>query len=298
MVQLFSNAVHKNVDVIVSVMLSACTQMLMHQDDGMPNEICDSCLDRLISAYEFQQECIRSDQRIRAVLGLDAAGDSSSMHISKEEMQPHDIFFTTENTDTAVFIKSETIEVVFNDANNDDDGLHDNYDEDDAASADNLKDELPRKAPKKRTQFPCKSCDKIFANAYRLQRHSNNVHIKTKKKPYQCEMCQTFYVLKSKLIAHMEAKHSQSAGEAQPPPPSSTITEYKCDYCTKSFFRRKTLVRHAKTHEQFKRHQCTHCDRAFSLTVQLTEHIALKHMNVKPHICHICQKGTALLFLG
>lgn len=291
---------HNNTDdvIVLSTMLSACTQLFANPSDGMPNGICSACLAQLTSAYEFQQQCIRADQQIRVSLGIVGDPVTSNHHHTKKE-KPHDIF----ETESAVFIKSETIEVQLNepqppppiesdvdycDGNNDD---NDDYDDD---------DDKPIAKIQKPNKFACLQCDKLFANAYRLQRHSSTVH-RIKEKPYECEICQSIFVLKSKLINHMATKHSAAATtetKAIKNEPKKPIVEYKCDYCTKTFFRRKTLVRHLKSHDQFRPSQCTLCDRTFSLGVQLAEHMAVKHTISKQHVCTVCQKGRIIFFFG
>lgn len=82
----------------------------------------------------------------------------------------------------------------------------------------------------------CNDCSKIFANIFRLNRHKESVHAKSR--PFLCDICQKGYKSKDEIrkhiVIHLDTRN------------------YKCKICKFSFKRSHDLVRHNRLHDQGK----------------------------------------------
>ncbi|XP_056156675.1 putative transcription factor Ovo-like 1a [Lampris incognitus] len=75
----------------------------------------------------------------------------------------------------------------------------------------------------------------------------------------------------------------------------STSTEtaacpFLCKVCQKGFQHQRMLNRHAKCHNQTKRHLCTFCGKGFNDTFDLKRHVRT-HTGVRPYKCSLCDKA-------
>lgn len=53
---------------IMEILLLTTAQLNIDKDDMLPKILCESCVDRLIKAHEFQQMCLRVEQRFRDII--------------------------------------------------------------------------------------------------------------------------------------------------------------------------------------------------------------------------------------
>lgn len=53
---------------IMELLLLTTPQLNIESGDMLPKTICENCLERLINAYEFQQMCIRVDEKFRLMI--------------------------------------------------------------------------------------------------------------------------------------------------------------------------------------------------------------------------------------
>lgn len=92
----------------------------------------------------------------------------------------------------------------------------------------------------------------------------------------KCTICDRTFNRKRALKAHMESIHE-----------GRTFT---CPICGKSMGWRKTLQRHMKSHEEnYQKHKCELCDKAFSRPSHLRLHMT-KHTGQKVR-CPMCKNG-------
>ena len=68
--------------------------------------------------------------------------------------------------------------------------------------------------------------------------------------------------------------------------PSKPCKEYACDYgnCTNKYKTKYSLKRHYLSHMGVKQHKCSFCDKRFSLSQYLQEHMYI-HTGEKPFTC-------------
>ncbi|XP_072022166.1 uncharacterized protein [Amphiura filiformis] len=103
-----------------------------------------------------------------------------------------------------------------------------------------------------------------------MKRH---LHMKQKKKIYQCSKCDKSFVSRSNLSIHMKTHDKRQL--------------LRCEYCNKGFAVRAGLERHIRTHTGEKPHKCKHCPKRFAERYSLTCHERI-HTGVKPFKCLTC----------
>lgn len=92
----------------------------------------------------------------------------------------------------------------------------------------------------------------------------------------RCTICDRTFNRKRALKAHMESIHEGRI--------------FTCTICGKSMGWRKTLQRHMKSHEEnYHKHKCELCDKAFSRPSHLRLHMT-KHTGQKVR-CYLCKNG-------
>ncbi|XP_037816612.1 zinc finger protein 420-like [Lucilia sericata] len=187
--------------------------------------VCQTCVDKLLTGYKFQQLCIETNNRLHDLLGiavfetqpklekiLDPLTGESSFKM-KQELE-EDACFECE-------IQPDELEGnIASDNDNDwgpeggDDGGGGGSDTDSSnEKLSVLKERSSKKSPLKlepfekpgklnrlKGSFPCSECGKEFSSVNRLKQH-NAIH--EKKRGYSCEICNTRFTLEKTLKAHM-----------------------------------------------------------------------------------------------
>ncbi|KAM9425418.1 putative transcription factor Ovo-like 1a [Pholidichthys leucotaenia] len=82
---------------------------------------------------------------------------------------------------------------------------------------------------------------------------------------------------------------TRSSGQPQSSSPATTAT-FVCPICQKTFQYQRMLNRHAKCHNDTKRHLCTFCGKGFNDTFDLKRHVRT-HTGVRPYKCNYCEKA-------
>ncbi|XP_008107630.1 zinc finger protein 148 isoform X5 [Anolis carolinensis] len=108
----------------------------------------------------------------------------------------------------------------------------------------------------------CEHCNAAFRTNYHLQRH---VFIHTGEKPFQCSQCEMRFIQKYLLQRH-EKIHT---GEKP----------FRCDECGMRFIQKYHMERHKRTHSGEKPYQCEYCLQFFSRTDRVLKHKRMCHEN-------------------
>ena len=119
----------------------------------------------------------------------------------------------------------------------------------------------------------CKECGRTVSDKNNLQRHIQNVHLKTRK--YSCNQCEKFYFWKKALDMHKERIHDN---------------KYNCNTCDFQ----STTVSHIKRHKESVhegiRYECHLCEGKFKEKGSLRKHIESIHNLKKYQISSLARK--------
>lgn len=136
------------------------------------------------------------------------------------------------------------------------------------------------KRSRKRGQFPCNVCEKVFTESYYRAKHQRRVHANSL---FKCNVCRQAFVKQSSLAAHKCLKD-------QPKTDLSVI----CDICgqmvaNKYYLRRHKIVKHSECS-----HICHTCALVFSSADELATHKieckAKRYPTDRIFQCYLCQK--------
>lgn len=133
--------------------------------------------------------------------------------------------------------------------------------------------------------FPCKTCKRKFTTEILLARHEI-VHsdlitqIKFETNHHRCIICNEVFKEKTNYEDHVR-EHKMMMKEQ---------TLLACIYCDKPYGKLSNLIRHLKTHDENKTHECNVCQKTFAMGQDLIDHLN-KHRGFNPHSCQICGKS-------
>lgn len=141
-------------------------------------------------------------------------------------------------------------------------------------------DSLISNFKKPKSIFLCKKCDMKFKSKTLLQKHNKITH-KDKNEAIICDICGKIFNKSSTLKVHL-----------------SCHKEKQCPYCFKILKSHSHFNVHLRNHKQqlkrkriVKYHLCVHCDYRSLNKNSLEAHMNKVHLNIRPFVCDICQKG-------
>ena len=118
------------------------------------------------------------------------------------------------------------------------------------------------------------NCDAVLKSKKLLLNHIEKDH---EGKPYSCQTCLESFGLKSELYNHSRSTHGLNI--------LKNLKCHLCDHVTASNWDFKLHI--ATVHEGQRPYSCKHCNKSFTRTAHLKNHIECIHEK-KKHICEIC----------
>lgn len=147
----------------------------------------------------------------------------------------------------------------------------------------------PRRPPKE-TAFECRTCHEVFKSRGALVAH---MKIHQPETTYMCAVCSFTCNKNGKLNAHMKRYHSSKEDltckvcnmeftmpgglknhlKLKHPPDDSSLKQYPCGKCDKTFADPRYLDAHVKrVHERILRYFCKECGKGFYEKIQVQRH--------------------------
>ena len=141
----------------------------------------------------------------------------------------------------------------------------------------------------KEKRFRCDKCSKSFLLESLLDNHL----CQAQEKAYKCNKCSKSFDLACNVRRHNRIVHEKESN-------SQLYKKHKCDTCGKSFFDKLKLDKHLITHDyeivesddKIKQFQCKICKENFNSKPELYQHFYKVHLDksVKTHECDLCDK--------
>lgn len=128
-------------------------------------------------------------------------------------------------------------------------------------------------------EYECYLCSKNFLHDTSLRGHMVNSHLRSRPKKDLCSQCGKCFSSGRKLDLHlMRADHQTSN--------TVNVKNFQCDYCSKRFAQRSSLLDHESIHTGERRHECF-CGKRFASRTNLYTH-RFTHKKEKRLQCHLC----------
>ncbi|XP_067635472.1 zinc finger protein 493-like [Eurosta solidaginis] len=274
---------------IAEVLSNTIPQIEVQSSDELPKKICCKCLRQLMNAYQFQQQCLETDQRLRELI----ANRNSFSYICTEPTVKNVVDFK----DTSVQESREQgmgfecvdalpLAATFSDA-------------------DPFK--IVSNAKKHYTNFEdyVSDYEEIASDGHNAEYSDNETLISTASAKYDvitkdmkteqlnlalpshvCPTCNKSYKALRFLKNHMKIHRKKDAEIKE------ILTEYlniddhfKCDVCDRHFKKLNSLNKHRlmhgeKTNDKLKSHACDLCKKMYSSRLTLERHKRLRHSTV------------------
>lgn len=124
-------------------------------------------------------------------------------------------------------------------------------------------------------KYKCEECNKIFNSEVSLKNH-HKVHSGFVGSEV-CNVCDKTFYDKSSLNKHTLSVHMG-------------IKNFQCEFCSLSFFARKTYEEHVRVHTGERPFKCTQCPKSYKRIADLNHHLRL-HKGEVSHTCEKCGEG-------
>ncbi|XP_037298240.1 zinc finger protein Xfin isoform X2 [Manduca sexta] len=222
---------------------------VISKDDGLPEQMCSSCVYKLGVAYHFKQTCESADIRLRQYLGLRIPSKTNDAMVMTDPIAP------TYST----IIKKCKCKL------SDQKRTSSNYKK-------KSESEKQKRGPKPKPKqiHSCYQCNKQFRCQAQLEMH---VRTHTGVKPFVCMYCPRRFTQKHNLTIHLRVHTGEKP--------------FQCEVCSKRFSAQGNLQAHLKIHTGQKDHECTLCNKSFITSSELTRHLS-KHRGIKNFKCDLC----------
>ncbi|XP_058825039.1 zinc finger protein 271-like [Topomyia yanbarensis] len=276
-------------------MLTNCTQIQVHYNDGMPHNLCSTCVTDINTAYNFRRRYEQSDMMLREYIARRrvVAGDSTDDGSGVVKVEIFDIKpeITYIEADPLIgekcFVSSlakigastslipndeEHIEELIEEINDEDD-----YTEPDVVQAeivdnsedDDDDDEIDEvESDGGVVDYVEDSLDDLIeeldeAKPRRQVHHKNKGYSKIKGGRFICDVCERIFMDKRGITNHMKLHEPKDLKQ--------------CSICDRGFATNYHLARHMKSHENDT--QCEYCEKKFSFMAysDYSRHMALMH---------------------
>jgi uncharacterized C2H2 Zn-finger protein len=251
-------------DFPVSVIVMVVCPVKVDLKDSLPKQICEECLEIVMSAYKLRDQSITSDLKLREI-----AGKQTSEQVKKS---PFDPLIKQERPETDEHL------VICHSMNRDhedsqSDAHFGDFDRDfkfSSSTCELIKEQSPstssakkrRKSAHKSDGSICYICSKTFKSERELNKHLA-VH---QDKTYQCPICPSKFYYPERLKGHMkihDPKHK---------------FRFQCDNCGEFFAWKKAMMNHVlKAHmgvtELERKYHCSYCSAGFRYKYNLKVHM-------------------------
>ncbi|XP_001659449.2 zinc finger protein 436 [Aedes aegypti] len=281
----------------ISSMISACSNMKIKRNDGLPDKICQKCLQLARNSFAFKQQCdiayrtlrslaeqynltvatsgndpedtsrgTQTDPEVECCEHLCAVNSKSSESLESGPKEHHE----RKDEDSEILIEVECTPEVADSVESNFDAIHDDSCKLEAFESVEYLSETFDEAGHQIKDEP--NVEEEMSN---LEADFSNDQVDFLELEYEIEEEKP----KTKKIVRTRKLVKSSPGV------------HKCEYCAKEFRRGTHLRRHILIHTQEKHFKCKLCGKAFSRSDHLTIHESTFHSKERPFGCQLCEKS-------
>lgn len=277
------------------------------KDDGLPANICLPCISKIDIAHELREQCLRADEKLRELYGKPKRSTENICKFQKDQYCQTDATFapwmvkvekdTQAKLGNHIFLKySDTVSSKsIDDENTTTINSHtsSNYFVHIKANDETCSQDIKAEALQEE-----KEKSPIKREAYRTRRVSVFKRMTSMKNLKSCKERQRQYIKKSINTKQEPTDQDSSVIGNNLCTRMHRLTDlrselpHKCAKCNRSYSSKKSLDRHALSHDS-KRYKCEKCDKQFFRLDKLLEHGKLHESKEKPKpvCCRICDKN-------
>ncbi|XP_026749414.2 zinc finger protein 2-like [Galleria mellonella] len=249
-----------------------CTGVVFAKEDGLPSQICETCVTDLTVAHKFKTTCIHADNMFRKLL--------TDIKIEASDDELNDVSYNLNEVD----VKKETLDDEICDEITKEIKLTPHVNE--------SKTEIKKVAKVRKTRGPykktgrpkrlrkykftrlqCEPCGVKFTSREQSEEHKRSVH--KENESWVCEMC-------GKVFTHRASLYTHTRSHLPP--------QYGCERCDYRTWHKHDLVKHLRIHTGEKQYQCHFCTSSYHTSSNLTDHIRRFHEGVKRFQCQLCDR--------
>uniref|UniRef100_A0A6P4F4S5 Zinc finger protein 12 n=1 Tax=Drosophila rhopaloa TaxID=1041015 RepID=A0A6P4F4S5_DRORH len=306
---LFQSEAHKQLVLYAGIVIEP--------DDGLPDQICSDCVDRLEQVDRFLSECKRSDEHLRALvrqtMSSAAAFQANKNHdppasqrkrarkqnISERIMEEKPcIIKTDESPAEPQEIQAKAVQFVpkMKSQSPEETGdfvfvLNVNTNDEKSTSLEDynirdlVKDSMEDYDLESSSQDGTLVIDSMEDPSEESQKsepvveYDVDLGVACEPDKYRCKICSNTYGHLSQLKVHMTFHRDEKGHE--------------CEVCQKTFRAACNLKTHMRTHTGEKPYKCSYCSRRFADCSTHRKHERM-HTNERPYACNICGKTFSL----
>lgn len=215
----------------------------MMRDDGLPENLCIFCIDKIFKAYNFTEQCISADAYLRKQLQYHP---KQTQNNQAEETDERQNYVTESQARLAECVENyENDKLSLNEIILDQHlAIEDDYYEENIDTQTTTDSDLSTLNHTDRNKYGCSSCKKIFDTKLSLKSHELKHQL---RKPYSCSKCLKTFTKKSTLSVHMRS-HRKAQDKT-----------HICQICGQKFGYLYLLKQHTFKHTDEKPFPCTKC---------------------------------------
>lgn len=258
-------------------MLNAITGLNVHQNDGLPSQLCVPCVLQIRRSHFFKLQCETTDLTLRSY-AVETTNHGPSMGD-----YPADEKNVKKEADSSSQNDNESEQVY-------------------EAKTTNTQLKQPLSV-----RFFCQDCSKEFETDKKLKRHMRTHYV---EKPHVCNKCGMAFLEKCNLNKHMLSHTGELRNSTDKPylccecgksfKYSTSLSRHKrfhaqrnlfdCPICSRSYVEQSSLDVHIRTHTNERPFMCATCNKGFSQKANLERH-ERTHTGEKPYGCDLCGKS-------
>ncbi|KOB65011.1 putative zinc finger protein 45-like protein, partial [Operophtera brumata] len=231
--KLLSNIFRFQESMTISSHIMSIANVTITPNDGLPDKICNLCVNKLDDCINFIRLCESSDRKHRKILEKCSENEESptsptttEVHVDLSQDKFLECKSITESNTSNVFMGANKM--------NNKDSNQQNTD---------------LKTSKKKEKQQCSTCGKFMSCRFRLKTH---LRTHTEERPYSCPHCSKSFSLAQNL-----------KGEKP----------LQCSVCGESFAHSAGLATHKRKHTGQTPYRCVLCPRSFRTVGHLQYHV-------------------------